>query len=192
MTQATIAGHFVAHLERLAAKRDRAALAALRRGLTGEPAAMAAVYPYVVPWLPPDVPPWREDAFYTVASLFALHPQGWPNERTGPRDFGASFAWLKSRASSDQAIDRRFQALLACHPDELREHLRHAISLFAANDVPVDWARLIGDIVNWRAEDRFVQRRWARSFWGQAADAAAVTAGVADDANADAQDDSEE
>ncbi len=190
MVQPTATDRFVSHLEALSAKGDRAALAVLRRGLSGEPAAMARVYPLVVPWLPRGAPPWREDAFYTAASLYALHPQSWPRERSGPRDFGASFAWLRNRAASDQAIDRRFQALLACHGDELPDHLRHAVSLLAANDVPVDWAQLIGDILNWRADERFVQRRWARSFWGQAANTQTVTDGA--DEGVEPQEDSED
>jgi CRISPR type I-E-associated protein CasB/Cse2 len=63
---------FVTYLEDK--REERAVLAALRRGLGQTPGTVADMYPYVVPWLREDAPPWREAAYYTIAALFAYHP----------------------------------------------------------------------------------------------------------------------
>ena len=67
-------GRFIGHLEALRQREDRGALAGLRRGLGGRPGTVPETYPHVCPWtggLSGD----REDAFFLVASLFALHPE---------------------------------------------------------------------------------------------------------------------
>ena len=155
---------FVVYLEKLAEKEDRAALAALRRSLGKSPGEAADAHRYVLPFSPAI---WEEPAYYLVAGLFALHPANWRKEEGDNRqtNFGASFAWLQSQVDSD-SIEKRFVALLDCHEDDLAEHLRHAVSLLRSKEVPVDWVQLLRDLRNWNHEDRFVQRNWARAFWG--------------------------
>lgn len=158
---------FAAYLESLVAGEDRAALAALRRGLGKEPGTAAEMYPHVVPWLPHGARPWEENAFYLVAALFADHQIPWPrsDDRPEATNLGASFARLAAQTAS-ASVEKRFVALLECHRDDLPTHLRHAISLLKSKDVPVDWPRLLRDIRGWDREDRRVQRDWARAFWG--------------------------
>ena len=155
---------FVAALRRLADNEDRAALAALRRGLGKPVGEVADLYPYVVPWLPPE-PSWRqEQAFYLVAALFAWHQRSWSeSEGGGWTNLGASFARL---ADDSGSIEGRFVALLNCHRDELPDHLRSAVGLLKAKEIHVDWAQLLRDVQEWEREDRKVQRDWARAFWG--------------------------
>lgn len=157
---------FVEYLEKLDTDQDRAALAALRRSLSKSPGQAAEAHQHVL-WLNP--PSREEPAYYLVAGLFALHPANWRKEEGDKRltNFGASFAWLKSKTDSG-SIEKRFVALLDCHEDDLPEHLRHAISLFKSKEILVDWVQLLRDLRNWNHEDRFVQRRWARAFWGEA------------------------
>lgn len=158
---------FVEYLEKLEAGQDRAALAALRRSLGKRPGQAAEAHRHVL-WVNP--PSWEEPAYYLVAGLFALHPANWRKEEGDKRltNFGASFAWLKSKTDSD-SIEKRFVALLDCHEDDLAEHLRHAVSLIKSNKsetIPVDWAQLLRDLRRWNWDDRKVQREWARAFWG--------------------------
>ena len=78
-------------------------------------------------------------------------------------------------------------ALLNAHPDELGRHLRHAVSLLKAHEVPIDWAQLLRDVQEWTYEGRPVQLDWARAFWagGPVPDEAVETAeSVAADAAA--------
>jgi CRISPR system Cascade subunit CasB len=57
--------------------------------------------------------------------------------------------------------------LLAAHPDDLDFHLRQAVSFLKSRDVPVNWHQLLSDVLAWGHPERYVQRRWARAFWGR-------------------------
>lgn len=170
---------FVDSLKALAEREDRAALAALRRGMGKPPGGAPEMFPYVVPWVPPNASPWQEEPYYLVAALFALHPMDWPaaEEDHRPTNLGRSFARL-ANASDSASVERRFVALLNCHRDDLPEHLRHAVSLLASHDVPINWARLLRDIHGWDWEDHPVQRAWARAFWGTASGEEAEKSGT--------------
>jgi CRISPR system Cascade subunit CasB len=151
---------FVSHLEKLRAADDRAALARLRRGLGKEPGTAVEMFPLVQPWLPANMPRSQEDAFFLVAALFAAHPE--------PGDignFGQSFARLAEKREI-ASIEKRFVALLNAHKDDLANHLRHAVSLLASDSIPVNWRQLLADIQWWGHPERFVQRDWAKGFWG--------------------------
>jgi CRISPR system Cascade subunit CasB len=167
----------IAYLYGLADKRDesRAELAALRRGLGERPGTAVGMYRYIAPRVPEWAEGWAHDAHYLIAALFALHPLPWPEPRgTWETNFGGSFARLAALTES-ASIERRFTALLDAHRDDLGEHLRHAVSLLKAHDVPVDWAQLLTHIISWDDEDRRVQRHWARTFWSaRGPDASAV------------------
>lgn len=151
---------FTQFLYGLIQREDRAALAALRRGL-GKPVGEAAeMYPYVVRFLPREAAYHDEEAYYLVASLLAWH-RGC-TDRTS--NFGASFARLRE-ATESESVERRFVALLNAHRDDLAEHLRHAVGLLKSRDIPVDWAQLLHDIKQWEYQRRPVQRAWASAFW---------------------------
>ncbi len=60
-------------------------------------------------------------------------------------------------------------ALLAADAEDLGEHLRHAISLMRAHQAAIDWEQLLSDLGRWDDDDRRIQARWARSYWGSAA-----------------------
>lgn len=156
---------FVKRLEELDSTHDRGALAALRRGLGKPPGTVAEMFPYVVPW-ESHAEERHKDAYYLVAALFAWHPRNWPSTEDAWRtNLGASFAWL-GREDGGEGVERRFVALLNARGEDLPDHLRGAIGLMRAREVPVDYARLLGDIQQWDRDDRRVQRAWARAFWG--------------------------
>jgi len=174
---------FVAFLAGLAApaSENRAALAALRRGLGKPPGEAAELFPYVVPWIPQQASAWEETTYYLVASLFALHPVVWPDEseRGSSRNFGASMARLSVNQDRREAVERRFVALLNAHRDDVAEHVRRAVAMLKAADIPVDWAQLLEDLRRWDWQDRPVQRRWAKSFWAELARAGTAQQGSA-------------
>jgi len=171
---------FADHLITLADRQDRAALAALRRGLGKGPGETAEPYLYVGRFLPEE--PWREAAFLLTAALFALHPLPWPGA-TDPRrsNLGGSLARLSRNVESD-SVERRVVALLNSHSDDLPDHLRRIVALLKTHDIPVDWAQLLHDVQGWDWPSRSVQRAWARSFWadpGTADETEPATAGDA-------------
>ncbi len=166
---------FVAYVQGLIEREDRAALAALRRALGKTPGEAVEAHRYVLPWLAPDIGARREEAFYLVGALFAWHQQNWPTAEGGPgrSGLGASLRWLAQKRES-ASIERRFVALLNSHSDELGRHLRRIVGLLRAEDIRVDWAQLLRDVQHWDHESRYVQRTWARAYWGGRADAVAA------------------
>ena len=166
MTNQSKVADFIEFLEELKWRQDLGALAALRRGLGRLPGSEPAMYPYVARWAGGERSRWREDVYYLVAALFAFHPMSWPKEDgRWYTNLGASFADL---AGGDPRVnsERRFSALLNAHRDDLHVHLRHAMSIMKANNIPVDWFRLFHDLAGWNREDRRVQQHWANAYWG--------------------------
>lgn len=156
---------FVGHVERLRDQDDRRALAILRRGANRQPGTALEMYSLVIPWVPDNR--HAEDSAFLVAALFALHPQ--PG---GEKTLGAAFARITGESDS---IEQRFNALLNCHRDDLPYHLRQAVSLLRSKDIPVNWRRLLRDVLDWEHDDRYVQRAWAREFWQPVDTSQAVT-----------------
>jgi len=159
----TLTHNFVTHLETLA--EDRAALAALRRGLGQPPGAVPDMYPYVIPWLPKEAYPnsWNEQSYYLVAALYALHPAS-----TADGNLGDHFAHtLDPNPERNAATERRFTALLTAHADDLADYLRHAISFLKAKEQPINWHELMWNVRDWGHPERQnrVQKRWATQFW---------------------------
>jgi CRISPR system Cascade subunit CasB len=165
--------NFVEYLESLVETKNRAALAALRRGLGKPPGTVTEMHPIVVPMLPKNASAEDEEVFYLIAALFSLHQMNWhpAAEEKGRTNFGASFARLRTSLGGERSgsikssIESRFVALLNSHRDDLPEHLRHAVALLRSHDLPVDWAGLMRDIRDWDRDDRRVQRVWSRAFW---------------------------
>lgn len=157
---------FIAHLETL--REDRAALAALRRGLGQDPGTVPAMYPYVVAWLPTSASRTTETAYYLIAAFFAYHPQ-----ENGVGNLGKAFLQvkekkLKQNPNSDfKALERRFTTLLAAHPDDLPFYLRQAISYLKSEEIAIHWNTLFLDLQRWHYQDRRVQKQWATAFWGK-------------------------
>ena len=149
---------------------SRGTLAMLRRGVGKQPGEDANVMRYVVPWLPADASPWADRPYFTIATLFALHPLA-----GGKGNMGSHFRVMKQGSQSEEATERRFTALLNAHAEELDWHLRQAVSLCKANDIPVEWHRLFRDVRGWTHPDHWVQRKWARSFWARTAEVASDT-----------------
>ncbi|MEW6669265.1 MAG: type I-E CRISPR-associated protein Cse2/CasB [Thermodesulfobacteriota bacterium] len=68
------------------------------------------------------------------------------------------------------SIHERFRTLLDADLDqdgtgELAHRLRGLVRMLVAQDVPIDVIQLAHDLRGWRAENRYVQERWARAFY---------------------------
>lgn len=154
---------FIKHLLDLEGRQDRRALAELRRSLVSGNEMLAARH--VLPWLGPDHGLRIEYAAFLVAGLFALHPKN-----LATRNFGHSMERLWREQERRPSIEQRFVALLNAHVEDLLYYMRQAIDLMRGSEIPVGWARLYRDICNWDHPDRYVQRNWARAFWGSSAE----------------------
>ena len=154
------------YLEELVRRQNRGALAALRRGVGKAPGVAMEMHRYVAPFLPKDPARRQEEACYLVAALFAYWHQGESIVAAHPPDnLGASLARLKT-PDTGPSLEARFTALLKSHREDLPVHLRQAVGLLKAKEVPVHWRHLWRDLRHWDHEDGWVQRSWAKSFWG--------------------------
>jgi CRISPR system Cascade subunit CasB len=151
---------FIQRLESL--KEDRGALAALRRGLGQPPGTVPDMFAYVIPYLPEHPSRDYEDACYLVASLFAFYPETAPEGNIGSH-FARAVAFDPEHS---EAIERRFTALLSAHSDDLPFYLRQAVSYLRSKEIPVNWDQLLKDLLHWNSTSRYIQRQWAKSFWG--------------------------
>lgn len=173
------AERFIQDLEKLADDRngkkpDRAALAALRRGLGKSPGEVSEVHRYIVPYISHlnDFNYKQADCYYLVASLFALHQISWQGDEKFDykRNLGASFAKLQASSDGNESTEKRFVALLNSHQEDLANHLRHAVSLLKSKEIGIDWLQLLKDLQRWDNDDRRVQRDWAKAFWSSTSD----------------------
>ena len=146
---------FISYLESKA--EDRAALAALRRGLGQKPGDAPGMFPYVVRF----VQDWNEADIYMIASLFALHPSS-----TKFGNMGDHLRAVAREIGDDASTERRFAQLLRMRRDTLEPRLRQHISILKSKDIPVHWHQLFRDLRHWGHPKRFVQRHWAGAFWG--------------------------
>lgn len=169
---------FIASLVRLAPKspeddRNRAALAALRRGLGRTPGSVPEMFRYVTPSFRASTSRRQEDNMFIVASLFGLYPRHSASTRSplqalqvlkGERDSAGNRVLNPERESS---IDKRVMALLNAGIDELPTHLRHIIHLLNSSErqPAINYEKLLRDLGSWDAPDRWVQRNWARDWW---------------------------
>jgi CRISPR system Cascade subunit CasB len=155
---------FVGHLLNLAheGKEDRGALADLRSGLGKEPGQMARVHKYVVPYLPEK--DYNDRWYYVTATLLGLFP-----EQREKCSLGRAFRPLAfpPEGQKKDSMEARFVALLNAHPDDLDDHLRHAVRLLesAKPPQPLDWFQLFADLLQWDHPEGHVQLRWARDFY---------------------------
>lgn len=151
---------FITYLESLRGSQDeRAAFAALRRGLGRDPGAEPAMFPYIARFVAEDTKPWYEATLYLIASLFAYHPQ-----EGGAGNLGAAFKRAAQGENDQTAIERRFTALLAADTEDLHFYLRQAVSFLKSKDVAIDWQQLFDDVLRWQYGQ--VQKQWAYKFWG--------------------------
>jgi len=171
---------FVARLDALVRQGERARLAALRR-LLAPPARWGPnEYAAGIPLLPAGLRPSETKRWLLVAGLYALWHQGEgvPSTSRGA-NFGESMRVLaKERESShgpelSKAVKRRFSVLLASEDERLAHYLRQSVGQLASAGVEVDFVRLLDDLRHWEHPERYVQRKWAASFWAPRKDGAA-------------------
>ena len=171
--QTVRAGKLIRSLKVMETRDDgpsRAGLAALRIGLRTANGVCLEAMPHVSPFLGEREDPSRDQWFFAVATLFALHPQ----DQQGRESLGGAFAKLRKESDS---IEKRFQLLLACDEDGLFKQLVQIVSLLKSKNVPINWFRLLDDLTqnDWDDPERPIQLRWARDFYKPAASDAAQT-----------------
>jgi len=148
----------VDHLERLAAREDRATLAALRGSLQEGRAldGLRVVLPFVRLREAAVGQRRAEDDALLVAGLFALHPE------SGNKTLADA---MRIESVEGDSVELRFRALLGASREDLAPHLRHAVSLVGSKGHALDWRNLRWALREWDRDDDRARRHWAQRFW---------------------------
>jgi len=112
--------------------------------------------------------------FVLIAVLYALHKQKYAKDRLPSfhehryTSLGRSLRQLRQKLrAGEESLDMRFQAVLNSRQEDLQYHLRSIIMRIASfkEDIPVDYKRLLLDLIRWSYMGHPVQRQWAREYW---------------------------
>jgi len=150
-----------------------ATLARLRRGIGKDVGALPELWQYTLDGLPGpaprdgDPPSWTEQAAYTALTLFALHQQSRREEMHQPgQSLGTAVRLLKSRATSEEAVRRRFEALGTAETfSEIVHHARGLITQLRGEAIPLDYGMLAEDLFRLQTSAAArVRLQWGRDF----------------------------
>lgn len=140
---------------------DRAALARLRQGL-GKSATETLAR---LGWLFAAVPDWATDRAVLVAGLFAT------NSAAGDSGtLGKALRRYRDATGAEESADKRFAYLVDSDAEDLPDRLRQVVKLLKAKDIPIDYRRLLEDLLAWNWESRKVQWDWSRDYWKASVD----------------------
>ncbi len=120
---------------------------------------------------------WNEEAYFLVATLFASDKEAVDGKNKSKGDFGATLRALRSKSAASPTdsspLDRRFNILLDADYDpgiggELAFRLRQTTKrIIAGKDrsVCIAWPQLLYDVKRWNHETKWIQKKWARSYY---------------------------
>jgi CRISPR system Cascade subunit CasB len=108
--------------------------------------------------LPPNVPRLQEDTYFMIATLYPLA------ESCDKGNLGNALRQARDPKYA-QGLDRRIQVLLDANQEQLAFRLRQAIHFLHGQRVPVNWPRLLHDLLRWDSPKRYVQEQWARTYF---------------------------
>ena len=110
--------------------------------------------------LPPSVPRFQEEIYFLVATLFPLA------ESCSEGNLGDSLYRARDTKYA-QGLDRRVEILLDADREQLPFRLRQAVRFLDSKRVPVNWPRLLQDLLAWEHPKRYVQEAWARAYFAK-------------------------
>lgn len=147
-------------------------LAQLRRGLGRAPGSVPGMWPLYTELTGSGSVTRRLLAEHISLGLFGLHQQsGQKLVHTRGSSVGAAAAALKrSGRYSEDAVDRR---LVACASsatvENLSVHLRGLVQQLAVAKQPLDYDRLLDDLVRWQSPQGAgqVRRRWGGDYYAR-------------------------
>lgn len=117
--------------------------------------------------LPFGVRTGEEELWFIIATLRFLNRYAIVDlEGEDTRDFG----WTMRNARSSDSFDIRVRGLLDSRWSEgdgvLAHRLRQMVRLAESKNVPVNWRLFLVDLTRWEHPERWVQKKWARSYFG--------------------------
>jgi CRISPR system Cascade subunit CasB len=108
--------------------------------------------------LPHGVSPFQEETFFLVATLYPLAEGG------SSGDLGLALRKAQNMQNA-KGLDRRVEVLLDADEEQLPFRLRQAIHFLQSCRTRVDWCQLLDDLLQWNQPQKYIQQRWARSYF---------------------------
>ena len=110
-----------------------------------------------------------------VAALYAVHSKdSAPAHVSGAHSIGSAALKLGGGGTSANGFDsmeRHFRRLLSAESlDDLGPQLHRLVKRLERESIPLDYARLLGDLRQFRNSPEAVKTRWAIAFWQAPAD----------------------
>lgn len=148
----------IQRLGELTANNNRAALATLRRSLSFPPGTWPGAFRYIesVPRLGSG---WGRQVAYLIAGLYAL-----ARGKEGSGDFGNAARRFQGTTDS-KSVERRFISIIEADADELPHRLRQMMTLLSSEGIVPDWNQLYVELRQWNHPEKYIQQRWASSFY---------------------------
>jgi CRISPR system Cascade subunit CasB len=109
--------------------------------------------------LPYGVSQSQEEFYFLVATLFPIAAKG------NKGNFGDHLLLAQSSKNS-KGLDRRVEILLDADMIQLHFRLRQSVHFLQSCRVGINWVQLLEDLLQWNHPDRYIQTRWARSYFG--------------------------
>ncbi len=111
-----------------------------------------------------------DDRKTLLAALYAVHSKdSAPAHVSGAHSIGSAALKLGGGSTSANGFDsmeRHFRRLLAAEsPDDLGTQLHRFVKRLERESIPLDYARLLGDLRQFRTNPEAVKTRWALAFW---------------------------
>jgi CRISPR system Cascade subunit CasB len=144
-------------------KNDTGAKATFKRALSGEHHHLRKVYRFTLLYLA-GIHEQQQDLWIFVACLATYHDQ---DSEPAPRSFAQSCLDLQASGES-KGPERRFRTLLDTDIADVQSPITALVRQIKGKKdkkIPVYYPQLIADLCNWNHPDKFVQDRWARTFW---------------------------
>jgi CRISPR system Cascade subunit CasB len=150
---------FIEMLEEMAQKESKVR-AVLKRSLAFDPGTYPPAFPYVESRLGDDDHKWKRTVYYLVAGLWAQH---FREGRVAVQNLSQGCCALYIANDKSPSIEKRFISLLDSDEDQLAYRLRQMVAFL--KDYPIDFNVLLKDLISWNHPDKFVQIKWAKSFY---------------------------
>lgn len=145
--------------------RDRAARAALRKGLGRTPERAETMDRHIAALIPLGTHPARENAQYAIAALIAAH--GTADTDT---DAGGNFGRILALAVAagelkERSAETRLRLLTRSNQTGLITYLPKTLSAIDRTLTVHDWAQLLSDLAWWPRSHAMTGKRWRQAFW---------------------------
>ncbi len=155
---------FLKRIEELGKGEKTALKRSLGQSLSNADGAAVAAFYRV---LPATVSPWQENAFYITAACICF----WKDITVQQKTFIDCLAIIGREMDS---MDKRVIALLDtewnAHDDYFIGKISRLIRIVKQKGYAPDFTKLLEDLLLWTLPDRPVQRKWAKTYFGEKED----------------------